>query len=165
MARRKVKVEDQSEMLGVVEAIEEREQDVDIEELEGEFTLNSLREQGLIDEDFEEGNSRREVDEEIDIGPMKRLKDPEYRKRLVKATTAQGTKSLNNGDPIAKMFEGKDLMEIYEIGSKQLDTTIGALREKYCHLNPGQIRMNIGNRIRGKIRKEEREAAEMLGGA
>lgn len=59
------------------------------------------------------------------------------------------------GDEVAKMLrEAGDLDATYAIGAKYLREKEKALRSKYQHLNPGQQRMVIGNRMRAKWKKE-----------
>lgn len=88
-------------------------------------------------------------------GKMALLRDTSYRSTLQTVLTATGNKSLDNGDTIAQMLRGADLETVYKIGAKELKVTVEELKKKYGHLNPGQQRMNVGNRIRGAIRKRE----------
>lgn len=88
-------------------------------------------------------------------GKMALLRDNDYRRTLQTVLTATGNKSLDNGDTIAQMLRGADLDTVYRVGAKELGTSVEALKLKYGHLNPGQQRMNVGNRIRGAIRKRE----------
>lgn len=60
------------------------------------------------------------------------------------------------GDPVAVMLrEAKSLDDVYRIGGAYLEVQVADLKKKYEHLNPGQQRMNIGNRMRGKWKKEQ----------
>jgi len=59
-----------------------------------------------------------------------------------------GRKSLDNGDKTALSLRGKELGEVYEIASEILEESVEVLMSKYSHLNPGQQRMCLGNRIR-----------------
>jgi hypothetical protein len=61
---------------------------------------------------------------------------------------ASGRKSLDNGDETAMNLRGKTLEEAYDIGSQYLGETVTALKSRYSHLNPGQQRMCLGNRLR-----------------
>ena len=59
------------------------------------------------------------------------------------------------GDKTANLLRGaKGSEDLYRIGAKILGCSAAELEGKYGHLNPGQIRMNIGNRIRAKLKKE-----------
>lgn len=59
------------------------------------------------------------------------------------------------GDDVATMLRAcKNLDEVYAAASEYLVAPVDALRAKYQHLNPGQQRMNLGNRMRAKFKKE-----------
>lgn len=73
------------------------------------------------------------------------------------ARTAKGGKSMHNGDPVATALQGATLDEVYELVSEALDVGEKELRERYVHLNPGQQRMNLGNRLRGVMNKMDKE--------
>lgn len=82
--------------------------------------------------------------------------DKKTDERLIKAnvkkykvtTTAAGRRSLDSGDGVAKSLRGRGLDEVYEIAAGKLGISALALKRKYGHLNPGMIRMNLGNRMR-----------------
>lgn len=63
-------------------------------------------------------------------------------------TAASGRKSLDNGDEAAKLLRGKTLIEVYHIASEITGLTVMTLMDSYQHLNAGQQRMVLGNRIR-----------------
>ncbi len=67
--------------------------------------------------------------------------------------TAAGTKSLNNGDPVAQALEGMTLEEVQDLADKFIGEN--DFRTRYAKLNRGMQRMNIGNRIRGHMRKAD----------
>lgn len=77
--------------------------------------------------------------------------DLERKERL-----ASGQKDV--GDPVAvALRECADLDEVYWLTAHHLNTTEEELKTKYAHLNPGQQRMVLGNRLRaahksGKVR-------------
>lgn len=52
------------------------------------------------------------------------------------------------GDDIGELLRGKSVDETYAIAAKRLRTPEDELRAKYRHLNPGQQRMVLGNRMR-----------------
>ena len=72
--------------------------------------------------------------------------------------TESGAPSVDIGDATAKLLRGKTLDEVYKIAAKSLDTSEKSLRDKYTHLNPGQQRMVLGNKLRGaaKSKKESK---------
>lgn len=70
-----------------------------------------------------------------------------------KSRSASGSVSRHNGDVVASTLAGLTLDETVAIAVEVLDIAESDLRAKYEHLNVGQQRMNIGNRIRGAINK------------
>mgnify|MGYP000682753616 FL=1 len=77
--------------------------------------------------------------------------------RLTKATCdvylRGNKKSYDNGDEIARFLRPRALIEVYVSAACLLREDVVLLRQRYAHLNPGQQRMNLGNRIRGAARK------------
>jgi hypothetical protein len=61
---------------------------------------------------------------------------------------ASGRKSLDNGDQVAQQLRGKDLEYTYKVAAKHLGESVTSLKSRYAHLNPGQQRMCLGNRLR-----------------
>lgn len=70
-----------------------------------------------------------------------------------KSKSASGSTSLNNGDRVAAAMDGLTLDEAYQLAAEVTTTSEAELRAKYAHLNVGQQRMNVGNRIRGALNK------------
>lgn len=76
---------------------------------------------------------------------------------------ASGRKSCDNGDEIALNLRGKPLEHVYEIVSEIIsegtdekpEDILKQLMIKYSHLNPGQQRMCLGNRLRGFYRSRK----------
>lgn len=59
------------------------------------------------------------------------------------------------GDEVAVLLRAcKSLDDVYEAGAKFLGMPEKELHTKYDHLNHGQQRMNIGNRMRSKWKKD-----------
>ncbi len=77
--------------------------------------------------------------------------------RLTKATCdvylRGDKKSYDNGDEIAQFLRSRALIDVYVAAACLLREDVVLLRQRYAHLNPGQQRMNLGNRIRGAARK------------
>jgi len=71
------------------------------------------------------------------------------RDRYKATKTATGQKSLNNGDEVAAVLEGLHVDELFKIGEDVLGEDFA---EKYAKLNVGMQRMNMGNRLRAKVR-------------
>lgn len=73
--------------------------------------------------------------------------------KYVTSRAASGAKSLHTNDTVAIALDGLSIDQV-----KQVAGNMGVEEvNKYDHLNPGQIRMNLGNRIRGTFNKAERE--------
>jgi hypothetical protein len=75
------------------------------------------------------------------------------RKSYRPTITASGGKSADCGDGIAHGLEGRTPEETADLADIVCGTTAGFHNNKYGHLNPGQIRMNSGNKIRGQYKK------------
>ena len=83
------------------------------------------------------------------------------RENYVSARTAAGTKSLHNNDIVANGLQGLTIDELYVIFGKYMKFPIKVRAEscadvdevqaQYAHLNVGMQRMNMGNRIRGRV--------------
>ena len=56
--------------------------------------------------------------------------------------------SLDCADPVAVALRGVSLDEIYEQASLASGYSVEDLQTKYAHLNPGMVRMCLGNIIR-----------------
>jgi len=75
-------------------------------------------------------------------------------------STPSGRDTIDIDDDVAKQLRGMDFSTaakavaraMNEMGEK---TTGAALIEKYEHLNPGMQRMNLGNKLRGAIKRAE----------
>lgn len=59
-------------------------------------------------------------------------------------------KDANCGDAVADALKGADLDALTEFANAN-----GVDTDKYAHLNNGQRRMNIGNRLRNMVKKGE----------
>jgi colicin import membrane protein len=71
------------------------------------------------------------------------------------ARAASGAMSKHNGSPVAIALVGATIPE-----AKAIATACGVENvDKYDALNLGQIRMNLGNRIRGAVAKHEKALA------
>lgn len=70
-----------------------------------------------------------------------------------KVEAPKAKRQPHNGDEVGRMLEGTTLAEVYLKASHLLGVTEAGLLVKYGHLNPGQQRMNLGNRMRGYLRK------------
>ncbi len=85
-----------------------------------------------------------------------RLPTPASEARAERARTT-GTAARDVGDEVATMLRAADGLDgVYRVGAKYLGVTERELRAKYGHLNSGQQRMNIGNRMRAKWKKDNK---------
>ena len=73
-----------------------------------------------------------------------------YKPRYIAITSGSGNSSLCNGDDVAQRLAGKTPIEVLELAERLLGIE---LKSKYANLNPGQVRMNCGNRIRSAVKK------------
>jgi len=64
-----------------------------------------------------------------------------------------GAESQNNGDALAQALEGKSPDEVMDWAERLLGLETGFLATKYAGLNPGQKRMNSGNRVRAALKR------------
>lgn len=69
--------------------------------------------------------------------------------------SASGAKTMHSGDEVARLLEGMTLEEVKDIAVNLIGDP--GLETKYSHLNAGQQRMNLGNRIRGFVNKVNKE--------
>lgn len=78
----------------------------------------------------------------------------EARKRYTVSKSAKGTTSAHNGDDVATLLAGNSPEIVCSTAEKLAGLKAGELVKKYGHLNPGQMRMCAGNRIRAMVKKE-----------
>ena len=78
----------------------------------------------------------------------------EARKRYTVSTSAKGTTSAHNGDDVATLLAGSSPEVVCSTAEKLAGLKSGELFTKYGHLNPGQVRMCAGNRIRAMVKKQ-----------
>jgi hypothetical protein len=101
-----------------------------------------------------------EVEPEVEVEPEtgSERKAPIIRPDIsnyVVERTASGGKAHNNGDEVAQALSGCTTDEVAEV-LVAIDPELGTARDiigRYSHLNRGQQRMAIGNRIRGVVKK------------
>ncbi len=109
---------------------------------EGETAKARLKDLTLIELDNEDHNGNKMA------GVL-----ANYRAGYVPSIAASGKKSLSNGDAVAKALEGKAAEEVLQIADSLLGLPNGTLQSQYARLNPGQQRMNAGNRLRAAVKK------------
>jgi len=79
----------------------------------------------------------------------------EARGGYTKAKASSGKSSLHNGDELATLLAGCEPDEVAYLADLVCEAPMGTHQAKYGHLNQGQIRMNSGNKIRGRIKRGE----------
>ena len=125
------------------EGIEQEQHDTEVEEFEkamiGEIAPATIDE---VDE----------ADDSKNIVPSK------YRSRYHQVESAKGKRSLDNGDPVAQALRGLELADVYQVVASELGEDHAELEERYAHLNPGQQRMVLGNKLRAYWRKMQEES-------
>jgi len=78
----------------------------------------------------------------------------EARKRYTVSKSSKGSTSAHNGDDVATLVAGSSPEDVCSTAEKLAGLKFGELSTKYGHLNPGQVRMCAGNRIRAMVKKE-----------
>lgn len=76
--------------------------------------------------------------------------------KYVKGVSGSGKKTMRTNDLVASSLDGFTLDEVYAVAQELTDTPAKEFRDKYSHLNVGMQRMNLGNRIRGAIAKQDK---------
>lgn len=84
-----------------------------------------------------------------------------YRQQYEPTMAYSGRASLNNGDPIAEHFAGMSPLEVMQEAERLLGLDNGELVARYENLNPGQQRMNAGNRVRAAIKRGDLDLAKL----
>lgn len=74
------------------------------------------------------------------------------RKGYVNAKRPDGRSTSNNGDSMARALLELDPVQVVQLAEVICNVPKGSFVAKYAHLNPGQKRMNAGNRIRAQVR-------------
>jgi len=75
------------------------------------------------------------------------------RAHYTKDVRPDGSATAHNGDLIAKELRWYEPLEVCELADRCLLCAPGYHADRYADLNPGQKRMNSGNRIRAAYRK------------
>lgn len=104
--------------------------------------LAAKAEQELAEEDADEG-----IEVEGETVPGSIVKS-EYKARYLSTRSHTGSSSKICGDAISIMLNGQTVERCAEIVAGYTGDSAADLLSRYEHLNPGQRRMNIGNRLR-----------------
>lgn len=84
------------------------------------------------------------------------------REHYTKDKRPDGSATAHNGDLIAKELRWYEPLEVCELADRCLLCAPGYHAERYASLNPGQKRMNSGNRIRAAYRKATEDGDEVV---
>lgn len=76
-----------------------------------------------------------------------------YRAKYADAVSSNGRKSKKCGDEVSNLLEAKTPEQVLGAAEVLLGLETGELVSRYASLNPGQRRMNGGNRIRAAIKR------------
>jgi len=79
---------------------------------------------------------------------------PQYRAKYEVVKNDDGSRTLDNGDPIATALRGMTLDGIRAVAATVLGRSQRVLRDEYEHLNPGQQSMTLRNLIRKAYRAD-----------
>ena len=80
-----------------------------------------------------------------------------------KTRSASGSISFHTGDLVAQALAGLSIDEVKDLAVQVMDDD--TMPTKYDHLNPGQQRMNLGNRMRGAINKAVKKNEKLIADA
>lgn len=111
-----------------------------------------LEESDDLDEDEE---SDDDLEDEAPCSMAEQLR--RARVRYVKTKRPSGAGSMDNGDTIAKNLRDFEPEEVMTIADRVCEESAGFHAAKYDGLNPGQKRMNSGNKIRSRWMKAWKE--------
>jgi hypothetical protein len=109
-----------------------------------------------------------EDEEEAEAGSRGDVFPPGKREKYKKGTKSNGKAFIDSNDYLAQMLRDESIEEVAERAAQLLGvrdaagwlafyTTDRELEGK-APLNPGMVRMNLGNRIRAEIRRQSEEA-------
>jgi hypothetical protein len=78
-----------------------------------------------------------------------------YRDQYVKTRLEDGRRRVDSGDAVAVALRGADIEQVYTTVAAAIGVPAPELRARYSHLNIGQQRMNLGNRLRAHNKRVE----------
>lgn len=110
---------------------------------------------GEYEPDLDENGNEIPLDEDDNEKPTMAGQLKRYREGYVPTTAYSGRKSLNNGDDLATEMAGLTPVQVCSAAERICGLETGELVAKYENLNPGQQRMNAGNRIRAAVKRED----------
>jgi hypothetical protein len=108
-----------------------------------------------------ESSGIEEAEEEQDASPLARQMR-KYRAGYTAGVNASGSKTLTTGDRLAEALLPLFPAGVCALADVVLQEAPGFHAARYAILNPGQQRMNAGNRIRAWLRKNESSTDAVL---
>jgi len=99
-------------------------------------------------------------DEEETVGQRMSKQLAAARVRYVDDRRPKGTKTQHNADSVARALNPLEPLEVARVAMTVIEDCPD-LVAKYAHLNPGQIRMNSGNRIRSAWKNGDIDEAQL----
>ena len=84
-----------------------------------------------------------------------------YRAKYQPFQKADGSVSLDNGDDVATLLRGAEVVQIMRAADLVKGVAIGTHEAKYADRNPGSKRMNAGNILRGAFRRGDLTKAQL----
>lgn len=97
-----------------------------------------------------------DTDSESEVPAPKRMCD------TLKTYRSSYVRGVHNGDALAKALDGRDLLDMQAIARRVLGEDLAEEKiTKYQSLNNGQQRMNLGNMVRNRIKKNPELLAEV----
>ncbi|TCO77149.1 hypothetical protein EV688_103163 [Chromatocurvus halotolerans] len=85
----------------------------------------------------------------------------EAKTRYQRVKLSSGEITMDCGDELASLLRGLEPQEVCNLADEVLKTGEGYHMQRYGHLNPGQQRMNAGNRIRASVKKGNVDMAQL----
>lgn len=111
---------------------------------------------------LQDDEPEQEEEEQLTVAQLMSRKLREARLRYETTVAASGNASADNGDLVALALRQMEPKDVVLAAERLLDLPAGSLWAKYENLNPGQQRMNAGNRIRGAIKRGELDPEQAL---
>lgn len=114
-------------------------------------TNPAVTESAVTESDDDAAADEEDEDDELTPGKLMARTLHSYAIGYVTIVNASGDKSKVCGDWLSKLLAPLTPEQVARLASEilGLDETL------YDHLNPGQVRMNWGNRLRAKVKREE----------
>lgn len=84
---------------------------------------------------------------------------PQYQAYVQERDDGTIRRSVDKGDTVALQLRVLDLDDVYTVVAAEASLTVGSLKDRFCHLNPGMQRMNLGNMLR-RVRREATKGAK-----